>query len=389
MHLYVHVPFCARRCSYCDFAIAVRKSVPSARFVDAILREWSWWQDEPATRAPLDTLYFGGGTPSHLDATELARLVAGLRGASTPRETTLETNPDDVTPERARAWVAAGIDRVSLGVQSFDPAVLAWMHRIHTADQALKAVTTLRDAGIRNISIDLIYALPSELTRDWGRDLDQALALAPDHLSLYGLTVEPHTPLGRWVERRESKVADEDRYAEEFLLAHERLTAAGYEHYEVSNYGRPGRRAIHNSAYWQRRPFLGLGPSAHSGMGERRWWNIREYAPWQVAIEGAEPSGVVVAVDGEAFPGSVAGWERLDAERIRIEDLYLGLSTSDGLAADRLPVEILKGWIQAGWATTSPPTPFRPAGEGTGEGERVRLTAEGWLRLDALVRQVA
>jgi len=385
MHLYVHVPFCARRCSYCDFAIAVRKNVPSARFVDAILREWSWWQDEPATRAPLDTLYFGGGTPSHLDATELARLVAGLRGASTPQETTLETNPDDVTPERARAWVAAGIDRVSLGVQSFDPAVLAWMHRIHSSEQALESVKVLRDAGIRNISVDLIYALPNELTRDWARDLDQALLLEPDHLSLYGLTVEPHTPLGRWVERRESKVADEDRYAAEFLLAHERLSAAGYEHYEVSNYGRPGRRAVHNSAYWQRRPFLGLGPSAHSGMGERRWWNIREYAPWQTAIEGAESSGVVVAVDGEAFPGSVAGWERLDAERIRIEDLYLGLRTIDGLAAERLPTEILKGWIGAGWATTSPPGPLSLKGEG----ECVRLTAEGWLRLDALVRQVA
>jgi len=375
VHLYVHVPFCARRCSYCDFAIAVRKNVPSARFVDGILREWSWWQDEPFARAPLDTLYFGGGTPSHLDATELARLVAGLRGRSEPGETTLETNPDDVTPERARAWVSAGIDRVSLGVQSFDPAVLAWMHRTHRAEQVVPAVQVLREAGIGSISVDLIYALPPALARDWSRDLDLALALAPEHLSLYGLTVEPHTALGRWVERRESKVADDDRYAGEFLLAHERLTAAGFEHYEVSNYGRAGHRARHNSAYWQRRPFLGLGPSAHSGMGTRRWWNIREFAPWQVAVEGAEPAGVMVAVEGEAFPASVDGWERLDAERIRLEDLYLGLRTVDGLAVDRLPAATLKGWIDAGWATERAGT--------------VRLTVEGWLRLDALVAQVA
>jgi oxygen-independent coproporphyrinogen-3 oxidase len=288
---------------------------------------------------------------------------------------TLETNPDDVTLERADAWVAAGIDRVSLGVQSFDPTVLQWMHRTHTSDQAGDAIRMLLDAGISNISIDLIYALPNELSRDWSRDLDLALALAPDHLSLYGLTLEPHTPLGRWVERRESRMADDDRYAGEFLLAHERLTAAGFEHYEVSNYGRPGRRAIHNSAYWQRRPFLGLGPSAHSGMGERRWWNIREYAPWQIAVEGAESAGVVAAVDGEMFPASVAGWEKLDAERIRIEDLYLGLRTVDGLAVDKLPAEILKGWERAGWATVAAGT--------------ARLTAEGWLRLDALVAQVA
>jgi oxygen-independent coproporphyrinogen-3 oxidase len=379
VHLYVHVPFCARRCSYCDFAIAVRRSVPSARFVDAILREWSWWQDDPTTRVPLDTLYFGGGTPSHLDPAELARLVAGLRGGSTPRETTLETNPDDVTPERARAWVAAGIDRVSLGVQSFDPAVLEWMHRTHRAEQVAPAVAALRAAGIRSISLDLIYALPPDLRRDWGGDLDRALALAPEHLSLYGLTVEPHTALGRWVERRESRMADDDRYAGEFLLAHERLTAAGFEHYEVSNYGRPGHRAVHNSAYWQRRPFLGLGPSAHSGMGERRWWNIREYAPWQVAVEGAESAAVVAAVEGESFPASVAGWEKLDAGRIRIEDLYLGLRTSDGLAADRLPTDILQGWVRAGWADVLGP-PDRPT---------ARLTAEGWLRLDALVGQVA
>jgi oxygen-independent coproporphyrinogen-3 oxidase len=358
VHLYVHVPFCARRCSYCDFAIAVRKSVPSERYVDAVLREWAQGRREEEAQT-IETLYFGGGTPSHLDPAALERLIAGLPKGS--RETTLETNPDDVTPERVRAWVKGGIDRVSLGVQSFDPAVLTWMHRVHTQEQALEAVRTLRGEGIQNLSLDLIYALPPELSRDWGRDLDGALALEPEHLSLYGLTVEPHTPLQKWVEGKKAKVADDDRYAEEFLLAHERLTAAGYEHYEVSNYGKPGKRAIHNSAYWQRRPFIGLGPSAHSGVDDRRWWNIREYAAWSEAVERGRES--------------VEGSELLDAARIRLEDLYLGLRTSDGLPADRLRPGLADQWVGEGWALI--------------HGGVIRLTAEGWLRLDALVGQAA
>jgi oxygen-independent coproporphyrinogen-3 oxidase len=380
VHLYVHVPFCARRCSYCDFAIAVRKSVPSARYVDAVLSEWRAHRADGADRAhEIETLYFGGGTPSHLDPAELSRLIEGLLGPTThdsrpaTRETTLETNPDDVTVERVRAWVKGGIDRVSLGVQSFDPAVLTWMHRVHTNDQALEAFKMLRGEGIQNISLDLIYALPPELKRDWARDLDGALALEPEHLSLYGLTVEPHTPLHKWVVGKKSNVAPDERYADEFLLAHERLGAAGFEHYEVSNYAKAGKRAIHNSAYWQRHPFIGLGPSAHSGIDDKRWWNIREYAAWSEAVEGGKES--------------IEGTETLDAERIRLEDLYLGLRTIDGLEASRLPPGILDQWIGAGWAILSS-SPDRERGSG-GEGARARLTAEGWLRLDALVGQAA
>ena len=383
MHLYVHVPFCARRCSYCDFAIAVRKEVPSRAYVDAVLREYEALKTLKALESTsTDTLYLGGGTPSHLAPAELARLIEGLRGhgpaardprAAALRELTLEANPDDVTAESVRAWVAAGVDRVSLGVQSFEPAVLQWMHRVHTREQAREALQTLRGEGITNISLDLIYALPAELDRDWRRDLDQALALEPQHLSLYGLTVEPHTPLARWVAGRKSEVAPDDRYAEEFLVAHERLTAAGFEHYEVSNYARPGKRAIHNSAYWQRRPFLGLGPSAHSGIGDRRWWNVREYAAW---LSGA---GALGRWGGEGFPPTVAGWESLDAGQRRIEDLYLGLRTKEGVPTDSLPVDVLAQWIEAGWAVSAA-APQRPT---------AHLTAEGWLRLDALVAQVA
>lgn len=366
MHLYVHVPFCARRCSYCDFAIAVRSRVPSTRFVDLVLREWeaarqqSPWVDS----ASLATLYFGGGTPSSLDGAEMARLLGRL-AADKPlapgAEVTLEANPEDVTADKARAWRGAGINRVSLGVQSFDAEVLKWMHRTHTREQVPLAVEELRRAGIDSISLDLIYALPPELVRDWTSDLTQALALEPDHLSLYGLTVEPHTPLGRWVDRGEVHPTPDERYATEFLEADQRLAEAGFTHYEVSNYGRAGKIAQHNSAYWRRVPYLGLGPSAHSASIDERWWNIREWAQWEAAVaEGKE---------------SVAGRERLESDSVRIEQLYLGLRTRNGLDRSILPPSAATQWLEQGWAELL--------------GDRIRLTAEGWLRLDALVAQAA
>lgn len=319
-----------------------------------------WWADAPG----LDTIYFGGGTPSHLDPEALAVIVAGLRArrpVSPEAEVTLEANPDDVTLAAAEAWRGAGINRVSLGVQSFEPAVLAWMHRTHTAAQAREAVGILRAAGIGNISLDLIYALPAGLNREWQRDLDEAFALAPDHLSCYGLTVEPRTPLARWAARGEAAPVDEGRYASEFLLFHEALVARGWDHYEVSNAARPGRRAVHNRGYWSGVPFLGLGPSAHSSARGERWWNRREYAAWQAAIrEGGD---------------AVEGRERLTESQLRIEALYLGLRTSDGVAAAIVPEEVRSRWQGAGWAAVR-------------EG-RLRLSSEGWLRLDALVAEAA
>ncbi|HEU4700663.1 MAG TPA: radical SAM family heme chaperone HemW [Gemmatimonadales bacterium] len=366
MHLYVHVPFCARRCSYCDFAIAVRREVPSDAYAAAVGREWRTWQHHPAWNEDpvVRTLYFGGGTPSHLAPAAIARLVETVardRAIAPDAEITLEANPDDVTAEAARAWREAGINRVSLGVQSFDPRVLAWMHRVHTAEQVPAAVETLRAAGIAELSLDLIFGLPEALGRDWAADLAQALALAPDHLSMYGLTVEPHTPLGRWVQRREVAPVGDDRYAAEFLETHRTLEAHGFEHYEVSNAARPGRRARHNSAYWRRAAYIGLGPSAHSGHGTERSWNLRDWTAYERAIRAGDPT--------------TAAREVLDAEAIRLEELYLGLRTMDGLPADRLAAPIRGAWIGAGWAEER-------------EG-RLRLTPEGWLRLDALVAAAA
>lgn len=365
MHLYVHVPFCARRCSYCDFAIAVRREVPSAAFQAAIEREWSTWQTHPAwVEAPgLDTIYFGGGTPSRLAPDALAALLDRIRQdrtVSADAEVTLEANPDDVTAAAAEAWLAAGINRVSLGAQSFAPRALEWMHRTHGAEQVGAAVRTLRSAGIRNLSLDLIYALPAELARDWPADLERVLALEPTHLSLYALTVESHTPLGHWTARGEAIPAADERAAEEFLAAHERLALAGFEHYEVSNAALPGFRARHNSAYWQRKPFIGLGPSAHSGLGNLRCWNLREWEAYRRRSEAGES----VRADQES----------LTEQQVALEDLYLRLRTLEGIPAARLEPAIARRWVQQGWAAVA-------AG-------RLRLTPEGWLRLDALVASI-
>jgi oxygen-independent coproporphyrinogen-3 oxidase len=365
VHIYFHVPFCARRCSYCDFAIAVRREVPSVAYTGTVLAEWAGWQSHDlwAEAPEVESVYFGGGTPSRLAPEAIARIlerVAADRAVAPDAEITLEANPDDVTPGAARAWRAGGINRVSLGAQSFHPAVLEWMHRTHSAEQIGAAVESLRDAGIANLSLDLIFGLPAPLGRDWGADLGRAIGLRPEHFSLYGLTIEDHTPLARWAARGEVTPVDEDRYAAEFLEADSLLGRAGYEHYEVSNYSLPGWRARHNGAYWRRAPFIGIGPSAHSGWGTNRSWNLREWSSYQRAMAAGE--------------SPVAGTEQLDDDAVRLERLYLGLRTREGVAAGRLPPDTADAWVESGWATVS--------------GGVARLTAEGWLRLDALTAAV-
>ena len=364
MHLYLHVPFCARRCSYCDFAIAVRKQVPSAEYARRVAGEWEAWQSAPwwDEVGPIETIYFGGGTPSQVGAEAIERLLEVIRArrpVSAAAEITIEANPEDVSAGLAAAWQRAGVNRVSLGVQSFEPAVLEWMHRVHGPDQPAQAVAALREAGIGNLSVDLIYAVPDSLERDWRADFDRALALAPDHISLYGLTVEAKTPLGRWVDRGAAQPAEESRAADEYLDANARLRAAGFDHYEVSNAGRPGFHSRHNFAYWTRAPYLGLGPSAHSAVGNHRWWNVRDWARYRAVEAGRE----------------LAGEEHLTADQVRLEELYLGLRTRLGVAASMLPDDLPDRWAAAGWASRV--------------GSQVALTPDGWLRLDALVTQAA
>ncbi|MDZ7630093.1 MAG: radical SAM family heme chaperone HemW [Gemmatimonadaceae bacterium] len=357
--VYVHVPFCARRCSYCDFSIAVRREVPVAEFLAALEAELRIRLPEARSPQPIDTLYFGGGTPSHLGPDGVARMMDLMRTRfswSAGAEVTLEANPDDVSAHATAAWRRAGITRVSLGAQSFDPAVLEWMHRSHSAAQIDAAVERIREAEFDSWSFDLIFALPAALKRDWQRDLDLALGKEPPHLSLYGLTIEPGTPLARWSDRGDVLSADETAYEHEFLSAHAGATAVGFDHYEVSNFAQPGHHARHNRAYWQGVPYLGVGPSAHGFDGTRRRWNRAAYAAWRDAVAaGQDP---------------IAGSEVIDADAERLEAVYLGLRTSAGLRVTERERELVGPWIEAGWARL--------------EGQTVVLTPSGWLRLDGL-----
>ena len=385
-HLYFHVPFCRRRCSYCDFSIAVRKRIPAREYVEAVkaeldaIRVSSGWVNPGAMPRgswgpDLSTIYFGGGTPSLLPPEAIRELIQeAVLGGLTPGprpgangdrssdevEITLEANPEDVTSEAGSAWRHAGVNRISLGAQSFDDHVLRWMHRPHDAARIEAAVGTLRAAGFDNVSLDLIFALPAELGRDWRRDLDAAIHLAPAHLSLYGLTVEPRTPLARWVSRGAASAPDDDRYAEEYLLAHERLGAAGFVFYEVSNAARDRRRSRHNCAYWSGRPYRGLGPAAHSFDGRSRFWNLSAWEAYRRAVAAGH--------------SPVEAEELLTDEQRELERLYLALRTTDGLPATAVPPDRLTAWVGVGWVEV--------------KWGRAVCTPEGWLRLDALVRDL-
>lgn len=359
-HLYIHVPFCRRRCSYCDFSIAVRASIPERQYVEAIRRELE--HVFPPATDPLETIYLGGGTPSLLPPTGIASVleaIASRRPVSAAAEITLEANPEDVTAPAAAVWRAAGVNRISLGVQSFDERVLQWMHRVHDAERPRAAVHTLRAAGFDNVSLDLIFAVPSSLARDWGRDLESALALEPDHLSLYGLTVEPRTPLHRWIARGATSAPSDERYAEEYLEAHARLEAAGLSFYEVSNAARGRRYSRHNRAYWMGDAYAGLGPAAHSFDGRVRRWNL---SAWEAYRRSIAERGT--AVESE---------ETLTDEQRTLERVYLGLRTDVGLslADSRVSSAALAALVEQGWVVE--------------QSGHVKCTVEGWLRLDSLV----
>lgn len=363
-HLYIHVPFCLRRCGYCDFAVTATNVAPVDEWLDAVAGELAMRQPL-ARREPLGltTIYVGGGTPSLLGTGAMDRLRAVLErfGTWDPAtvEWTAEANPESFTEALAHDWAAAGINRVSLGAQTFNGAALAWMGRLHGPDGPGRAVTIARSAGIENISVDLIFALPSRLGRDWNADLDRVLELDPAHISLYGLTAEPATPLGRWVESGRETMADEDRYAEEYLLAADRLGAAGYVHYEVSNFARPGSESRHNQAYWRHSPYLGLGPGAHSFEPPVRSWNVRDWAEYRRRI----------AAGGSPEDGS----EELDEGDVALEQVWLGLRAADGLEEASLTSaqrERAGEWERSGLAE-------RRSGI-------LRLTRHGWLLLDRL-----
>lgn len=367
--LYIHVPFCVRRCSYCDFAVQATRVAPTAEWLDAVVGEMRLLADERGWREPLalETVYVGGGTPSLLAPGAMAELrdrLAPYAVWDDAAEWTCEANPESFSAETAADWRASGVNRISLGAQTFHEPALRWMGRMHGVDGPRRAMDAARSAGFDNVSVDLIFGLPQRLGRDWGADLHHALTLEPEHVSLYGLTAEAAAPLGRWVLEGRETLADEDRYADEYLLAHNHLTAAGFRHYEVSNFGLPGRQSRHNGVYWTGVPYAALGPGAHAFYPPLRRWNVRSWDAYRESIAAGR-----LPVDDE---------EAVDEEARVLEQVWLGLRTDTGYPlADACEAELRLAdrWRAGGWAHA--------------DENVLRLTAEGWLLLDRLAIELA
>lgn len=287
--IYIHIPFCRKACHYCNFHFST--SLQNATDVlQAIEKEIELRSGEVTEE--ITTIYFGGGTPSLVDNTVIESLLAeiGRNFTINPKaEITLEANPDDISVEKAKSWKDIGINRFSLGIQSFEDDYLQWMNRAHSASQSFAAIEIIRETGFENFSIDLIYGTPGQTTEGWTKDLQTAIDLKIPHLSCYALTVEEKTALHNLIEKGEKENINPEEQAERFELLMKLTTAAGYHHYEISNFALPGYESKHNSAYWEGVPYLGIGPSAHSYDGIKRKWNIANNISYTKAILDHSP----------------------------------------------------------------------------------------------------
>ena len=278
--LYIHIPFCKSRCVYCGFYSTTGLELRE-RYVDALCRE----MEIRGERNDIETIYLGGGTPSQLSIEQLQRLFIYINKVKEDAEITIEMNPDDVTAEFASELQQLGVNRVSMGAQTFNDERLRFLHRRHNAKQVHQAVETLRQAGFKNISIDLMYGFPEETLDDWKADIEEALSLDVEHISSYCLMYEEGTPLYQLLEQGKVSEVDEELERQMYYTLKDRLEAAGYEHYEISNFARPGFRSRHNSSYWQGIPYIGIGAAAHSYDINTRSWNIADIRQYITGIE--------------------------------------------------------------------------------------------------------
>lgn len=287
--IYLHIPFCRQACNYCNFHFSTSLQRKND-FVAALLKETAL-QSKYLDEEEISTIYFGGGTPSLLEEEELNSILQTIHkffSVSSGAEITLEANPDDIHLQNLGSWRNAGINRLSIGVQSFIERDLKWMNRAHHAQQSVDAIHAAKLAGFENLTIDLIYGLPDLTNKEWEKNIDQALTLEIPHLSCYALTQEPKTLLDKQIRERKSAEIDPEIQAAQFLILIDKLESAGYEHYEISNFSKPGKRSRHNSAYWQGKKYLGLGPSAHSYNGTSRQWNISNNSLYIKSLDAGE-----------------------------------------------------------------------------------------------------
>lgn len=351
--LYVHVPFCLTRCGYCDFNAYEGLDHLQSPYTTALQKEADLWSEQwRAIR--IASIFMGGGTPTTLPVEGLVSLLDHFRGAfhfAGDGEVTVEANPDTVDASYFAALRAGGVNRISMGVQSFDASVLRSLERLHSADSVRSAFASARSAGVDNLNLDLIYGAEGETSSSWVRTLEEAIALGPEHISAYALTVEPNTPLGRQVASGQRPGPDPDVQADRYEAACSLLATAGYEHYEISNWAQAGYRCVHNEGYWEGRPYLGLGAGAHSFRDGRRWWNVRP------------PQEYLSMVESGRLP--VGGEERLTEDERQTEQLLLGLRRTDGVP---------EAWLDAARATD-----YVAEGLAERRGDRVALTERGWF----------
>lgn len=327
--IYIHIPFCKSRCIYCGFYSTTNKELKE-RYVDALIREIHMRKDDFArlgtslSPSSTSTVYFGGGTPSSLSVCDIERIVGALESTfnGTPSEVTLEMNPDDVTKDYIKAVRQMGINRISMGIQTFDDSRLQFIRRRHNASQAEKAVMTIREEGIHNVSIDLMFGFPNQTMDEWVTDIDKAIALHPTHISAYSLMYEEDTPLFRMLQKGEINQMDDETSLAMYTELINRLTANGYEHYEISNFAMPGYRSVHNSSYWHDTPYLGFGAAAHSYNKDTRSWNIPDLKKYIESIE----NGVLPSES-----------EVIDADTHYNDLITTALRTREGLNLDDLP----------------------------------------------------
>lgn len=329
--IYIHIPFCKQACNYCNFHFSTSLRYKN-ELIAALLKEMELRQEYLLTET-IETIYIGGGTPSLSGREEMESIlkkINSLGSVSPNAEITLEANPDDINKEKLKDWKETGINRLSIGVQSFFEEDLRWMNRAHTAQLAINNLQ-LAFQYFDNITIDLIYGTPGLTNEKWKQNVDKAIAFKIPHLSCYALTVEPKTPLDKMIRQHKSPDINPDRQSEQFLLLMHWLAEAGYEHYEISNFARPGFRSRHNSSYWQGKKYFGFGPSAHSFDRNTRWWNV------------ANNNQYIESINNGIIPFEK---EELTAVQKVNEYIMISLRTMEGLDLTKVS-EAMKGELQA------------------------------------------
>jgi putative oxygen-independent coproporphyrinogen III oxidase len=364
---YVHVPFCVTRCGYCDFntytAVELGTGVSRSTYADTVIREIRWARAHIGDDRPVATVFVGGGTPTLLPAGDLVRIrdvIDSEFGLLERAEVTTEANPDTVDPRMLEELRAGGFNRISFGVQSLVPDVLATLDRTHSPDRALAAIAEARAAGFEHVSADLIYATPGETDADVERSVSAVLDAGIDHLSAYSLIVEEGTRLAAQVRRGEIPLPDDDVAAERYRLIDSAAMGAGLEWYEVSNWSRSGAECQHNLGYWRGADWWGAGPGAHGHVAGRRWWNLKHPADYARALDAGLPP--------------VAGEEVVDERGRELERVMLGLRTREGISAAGLPAAELAALESEGLVAVS--------------ADQVALTSTGRLFADAVVRRL-